>query len=214
MILVPRKKKPDVLVKNENIWQDAIAKAKDKKSLEKAISKYKHNEIKEGLSSMFNGKCAFCESYIENVDYGHIEHYKPKSKFPKLSVIWDNLLLACAKCNGKGQKGDEWPTKKDGGPLINPTIENPDDFFDFEFDEITKLAIVKAKTLRGGISEQIYGLNKHTLLKDRNIAVRKLFVIAKYYHTDAEAKDIIDRSLLPESEYSAFAKMIKNKFVI
>ncbi|OWY23739.1 TIGR02646 family protein [Sphingobacteriales bacterium UPWRP_1] len=177
MIFVERTAKPQVLYRNEMSWTAAIVAAKknfdnnssenNKRALDKAIKKYGNNEIKQVLIKMFHGKCAFCESYIENVDYGDIEHFKPKSKFPELAVTWSNLLLSCKKCNGAGQKGDNWPEPSEGGPLINPCEENPEDFFEFEFDEKTLMSIVIPINERGNASEKIYGLNKHTLLIDR-----------------------------------------------
>ncbi|MBD1393828.1 HNH endonuclease family protein [Mucilaginibacter glaciei] len=221
MIHVNRAAKPPILSKKEAVWVAAINGAllkprtpTVKLELDKAINKYQHNKIKDALVLMFHGKCAYCESYIINVDYGDIEHFKPKGKFPLEAVVWENLLLACAKCNGAGQKGDEWPLLADGGLLINPCTENPADFFEFEFDVLTDIALVNPKNVRGETSEKIFGLNKPTLVKDRNIAVKRLVALASYYHTDARAKAYLDEAALDKSEYSAFAKMIINTFVI
>lgn len=129
MIKVTRLTKPAALVKNELAWMLAIRRAKTKDERDAAVDKYKQKSIKSRLSKMFNDKCAYCESDIVHVDYGDIEHFKPKSKFPLRAVEWENLLLACSKCNGKGQKGDAWPSVAEGGPLVNPCDEDPSDFF-------------------------------------------------------------------------------------
>ncbi len=223
MIFVERIRIPRVLIRNGSKWKEEILSAKskfnssnnktDRAILDKALSKYHHDEIKKSLELMFYGKCAFCESYIQNVDFGDIEHFKPKSKFPELAVEWNNLLLACKKCNGADQKGDKWPTVEEGGPLINPCDENPEDFFEFEFDEETLITIVKPKNTRAKTSESIYGLNKHSLLGDRNKYIRKLVFIAKRYHVDNEAKEIIDEALQNKGEYLAFTRMILSKYV-
>lgn len=214
MIFVKRIDKPKILIRNEVKWTEAIQNANSKSEYEKAIGKYKNEKIKETLIEMFHGKCAFCESYIENVDFGDIEHFKPKSKFPELAVSWENLLLSCKKCNGSGQKGSNWPTEPEGGPLINPTKEDPNNFFDFEFDEKTLVAIVKPKNIRGETSEKVYGLNKSTLLPDRNRKIRHLVFIAKRYAIDFEARQIIDEAVEDSGEYAAFARMIKNKYAL
>jgi len=213
MIYVNRIDKPNVLVRNEVKWTEAIKSATTAESKEKAIGKYQHEEIKDQLSKMFNGKCAYCESFIENVDYGDIEHFRPKAKFPELAVTWDNLLLACKKCNGTAQKGDNWPSNSEGGPLVNPSEEQPEDFFEFLFDEATLVSIVRPKNIRGTTSERIYGLNKHLLLKDRNLFVRKLIFIAKRYNSDTQAKAIIDDAIKDDGEYAAFARMVMSKYV-
>lgn len=166
MIFVKRTAKPKVLIKNEIKWTMAIKAAKTKEQLKKAVEKYKHAEIKQSLLEMFHDKCAFCESKIITVDYGDIEHFQPKSKFPELAVTWANLLLSCKRCNGSSQKSDNWPDPMEGGPLVNPCEESPDKFFEFVYDKKTKVSFVKPKNQRGKVSEHIYGLNKTSLLQD------------------------------------------------
>ena len=213
MIKINRIAKPAILNKQEALWLIAIKNAKNKKELDKAVNRYQHNKIKEALTRMFCGKCAFCESYIENVDYGDIEHFKPKSKFPLEAVVWNNLLLSCKKCNGAGQKGDAWPTDAEGGPLVNPCDEEPNDFFSFEFDQETNISLVIPKNIRGQTAEKIYGLNKLTLVKDRNNKIKMLIALARYYHSDENAKQLLDEAAKDDNEYSAFAKMILTKYI-
>ncbi|MFT4224326.1 HNH endonuclease [Dysgonomonas sp.] len=60
---------------------------------------YKYKDIKDKLSSLYHNKCAFCEQRIEQY---HVEHYRPKNgngAYYWLAFSWDNLLLACPKCN-------------------------------------------------------------------------------------------------------------------
>ena len=83
---------------------------------------------------MFGGKCAYCESRITHVDYGHIEHHVPKAGpngRPKRTFQWSNLLLACGRCNGSENKGDRFPTARQGGPIVNPCKDDPADHFEF-----------------------------------------------------------------------------------
>jgi uncharacterized protein (TIGR02646 family) len=63
-------------------------------------SRYKTKDVKDALNDIYHGKCAFCEQKIEQ---SQVEHYRPKSIYHWLVYSWDNLILACAKCNqGKG----------------------------------------------------------------------------------------------------------------
>ena len=58
---------------------------------------YKESDIKKILSEkLYNSKCAFCESKIEQF---HIEHFRPKSIYYCLAYSWDNLLFCCPNCN-------------------------------------------------------------------------------------------------------------------
>ena len=87
--------------------------------------RYKHNEIKTRLVGIYNGKCAFCEQKEELM---HVEHYRPKQKYYWLFLSWDNLLLACAKCNGN---------KSTHFPIENTTVIAPkNDCSDLDLSKI------------------------------------------------------------------------------
>src|ERR1700741_3672752 len=102
MIQTERIAEPSALTNNKSKWQKAydialirynILKSKNnKKKLKTAESKYNNRHIKSALKSIFDGKCAYCESHVTHMDYGNIDHYKPKSKFPALCLDWSNLL--------------------------------------------------------------------------------------------------------------------------
>lgn len=213
MIKVNRTAKPTVLVRNEATWTKAIRSAKTPQAKDTAIEKYRHQEIKSALVKMFSGKCAYCESKISHIDYGDIEHFKPKSKYPLEAVKWENLLLACKRCNGAEYKSDEFPSKQKGGWLINPCTDEPDTHFRFEFDVQARLAVVFGKTTRGDTSEKIYGLNKPDLLKQRSVQIRRLIALARYYAADGTVKNLLDEAAKGESEYAAFARMVLSTYV-
>jgi len=61
-------------------------------------SRYKKKDVKRALSSLYKGKCAFCEQKVEQY---HVEHYRPKKIYYWLAFSWDNLLLSCPTCNQK-----------------------------------------------------------------------------------------------------------------
>jgi uncharacterized protein (TIGR02646 family) len=233
MIRVERTKKPKALLKNEKQWLKKIQEALDlaakavtkaeienaKSKLENALDKYKHDDIKETLANkMFHGKCAYCEAKITHIDYGDIEHFRPKDTFPLLAVEWENLLLACRVCNGAAYKGTKFPLDAKKQPLlINPCIDEPNAHLEFEFDETTKFAIIVSKDDKGLTSIDIYGLNrnrsKDDLLQHRSKFINKLVVLANYYYQDKKAKEILDRACENSEEYAAFARMIREKYV-
>jgi len=66
--------------------------------------RYKLDDIREALITIYKHKCAFCEQKVEQY---HVEHYRPKKIYYWLAFSWDNLLMACPNCNGtKGQNFD------------------------------------------------------------------------------------------------------------
>jgi len=71
---------------------------------------YNKKEVVRTLWDMQHEKCCYCEQNIPGE--GHlkaVEHFRPKSVYKGLRNDWENLLLACAQCNGK--KSDRFPTE-------------------------------------------------------------------------------------------------------
>lgn len=223
MIRIARGDKPEILADKEIQWRsdylEKVSKfalsptSENKKRKEKAEAKYRHPRIKEALKTAFSGKCAYCESHVVHIDYGDIEHFRPKSKFPELCFQWDNLLLSCKICNDKAHKGDHFPGSEEGGPFVNPTEENPGDFFLFEFDPDTGTANVLPKNERGQTTEQFLGLNRKELIKHRSTVVRKMVYLAICASQgNDEALHEISSCCSQENEYSAFARSLAHRF--
>lgn len=89
-----------------------------KKVLEKLYSN--HTPISTN-SSIYNPKCAYCESNSNTAAVLQVEHYRPKKAVEEddthkgyywLALEWTNLVYACQKCNGKGAKGTKFPIIK------------------------------------------------------------------------------------------------------
>tara|TARA_R110000744_G_scaffold812_4_gene3060 strand:- start:1908 stop:2771 length:864 start_codon:yes stop_codon:yes gene_type:complete len=118
MIFINRNKvkKPDVLKHgaddehneaHKHYVTDAYTKAFDHKL-------FKNIEVKKALETLFNGKCAYCESDVITTSAIDKEHFRPKTSIKDrtskksirgyywLAADWDNLLLACAHCNRTG----------------------------------------------------------------------------------------------------------------
>ncbi len=210
MIKIQRSPKPSILEKCADQWTRKLLAATTKKERGKAESKYRHEKIKDVLVNMFNGKCAYCESKITHIDYGHIEHFKPKGNpsYQALTFEWTNLLLSCAVCNGAEHKGTKFPSAADGGPFINPCDDQPGDHFDFIYDQTAKLATVIGKTTRGITTEILIGLNRNELRAQRTRRVQSLLVIKNYAQTDPEAAEILRQATLDDAEYAAFARSL------
>lgn len=219
MIKIERSDIPKILKEKSSNWLSdyltALANYQNNKTLENkkkkdsTEKKYNNEEVKDALKSMFHNKCAYCESKITHIDYGEIEHFKPKSICPELCFEWNNLLLSCSICNGKSNKGDKFPLEDENGPLINPVKENPDDFFKFEFDELTQMFILLPKNERAKKMLEIIKLNRDDLAEKRTL----LLLLLKMYKEEIlkdEPKKIIEfkKRFSPKDEYYFFIKSL------
>lgn len=102
-------------------------------------------------------KCAYCESKIAAVAWDHVEHIAPKSRFPELVLDWDNLTVACPRCNQ--YKGDYWTAET---PLLNPYVDNPQECLMFEHgillpqpgDERARITVLQLRLHRPDLKER------------------------------------------------------------
>ena len=210
MIRVTRSPKPAALARNQAVWTRALLGATTAAQRKRTEKKYRHREVKETLVSMFHGKCAYCESKVLHIDYGHIEHFRPKSHavFRDLTFEWTNLLLSCPVCNGAEYKGDHFPDATVGGPLINPCDDNPETHFEFVFDSTARLATLIGKTPRGETTVKILGLNRPDLRAYRSKLIMQLYVLSDYSATDPIARALLEDACKDDAEYAAFARML------
>ena len=111
---------------------------------------YSHSNIKDQLIKQQNGKCALCEQHILSLDYGDVEHFRPKGgyvqkneniNYPgyfRLAYDFKNLMLCCKICNQRNKKNyfpirqiseraniDSNRLLKEKPFFINPYEENP-----------------------------------------------------------------------------------------
>ncbi len=124
----------------------------------KKYKAYKGKDVKKQLTTLFNGKCAYCESKIIVVTSPDIEHFRPKAGTGKdernllqpgyywLASSWENLLLSCASCNRKNtfeivNVGSRTVGKLNQFPLARNTfrLRLPSD--DFDREESVRLLI-------------------------------------------------------------------------
>jgi uncharacterized protein (TIGR02646 family) len=213
MIKIARSGEPAILRKKKPEWTQKLRVAVTRKEREKALHKYRHREVRRTLEEMFHGKCAYCESKILHVSYGHIEHFRPKSdpRFVDLVFEWSNLLLACGRCNGAENKGDRFPDAREGGPPVNPCDDDPEESFQFEYDASTRVASVYGKTPRGLLTVELLGLNRYHLRMRRSSFVKKLAYVASKSEDDSEARALLADATRDDAEYAAFARSLMAK---
>lgn len=87
-------------------------------------------EIRQCLEAMQGRRCAYCEASTDDFDH-HIEHFRRKKHHPALTFAWDNLFLCCGKDDRCGHHKDRGDRQYNWQDLINPTIDEPDDFLWF-----------------------------------------------------------------------------------
>ena len=120
-----------------------MLKVNKKKSEPEEFTKYKSKhkiinwdsfttEIKQVLKQYLleeqeNSCCPYCEIEIHLED-SHIEHIMQKDKFPKLLADYNNFIACCLEKKICGDsKASKWSEL-----FINPVIEDPEDYFEYD----------------------------------------------------------------------------------
>ncbi|WP_367277809.1 retron system putative HNH endonuclease [Clostridium sp.] len=71
--------------------------------------------------------CAYCQRTIYESDEGHIEHIKPRDKYPSLFQDYNNIITSCNEKHTCGiNKGNDYDEN-----FINPVLDDPSEYLDF-----------------------------------------------------------------------------------
>lgn len=197
------------------------------------VGVYGHEDVRQILKSAQRWKCCFCESKIEDVSYGEVEHFRPKAAWRQskdaklkrpgyywLAYTWDNLLWSCKMCNGSYKKNLfplEDPavrncvgrTVANETPLlIDPSACNPRDHIRFKLDKAVGITGV------GRVTIDSLGLNREKLVESRR--ERLQYLVAVWENIEM-ARDLgrennvtsglrtLERAVLPQAPYSSMA---------
>ena len=172
MISITKGPEPKILIDNNVKWTSELLSyiSSGVKIPKHVENRYNTTEVKDALLLESSGKCMYCESPIGHIAHEHIEHIKPKasSKFPGLCYTWNNLGLACPKCNMN--KSDTYDLIH---PFINPYVDDPDSNFIFFGTWIYP----KGHNLRAEITIRVIELNRPDLIErrlERTKSIRRL----------------------------------------
>lgn len=160
--------------------------------------------VYKSIEGPFKGRCAYCETNVIDYQPGDMDHFRPKSGvrdgdnrkvqiehdsgkidhpgYYWLAYDWENLLLACKRCNSyysyqdaKIGKGERFPVKgaHATGPgeekyeetlLINPLEDDPKEHI--EYDKTN--GQIRPFDEKGRMCNKIFGLNmREQLISDR-----------------------------------------------
>jgi uncharacterized protein (TIGR02646 family) len=184
-------------------------------------SLYNHQQVRDSLSQLFGGKCAFCESLCS--EPSDVHHFRPsfgaKDKsgtishdhYSWLSYEWSNLYLACYDCSRL--KGRYFPVRGNRAPVLFSadevrTIESPlllDPCFDRVYRHLAFGASGKAygKTALGLETIGAFDLNREKLVKARAEHFESIF-----YLTPAYLADALKEQLQPTAQFSGAIELL------
>ena len=207
MIRVYRGNEPSGFDQRATDWRlrYELAKKRDPNLTPSEFWSKVRREIRGDADKLFiasHGKCAFCESKITHVFAPHIEHYRPKGKFPDLMFAWGNWLLSCGRCNER--KWSHFPYCADEPCLIDPAGEDPSQHLSFIGCQVF------ASTTRGNQTIKLLGLDRSPLDQERAWWLLKIKILLllmwRVPEASEEARLLLRWAVQPNAPYAAMTR--------
>ena len=164
MMKFVRPSAPEILQKNYKKWgHELFAKRKGTPNARFVWKRINGEPINRLLNLILTkatkDHCSFCDGYpLGQFARPTIEHFRPISKFPRLSYAWANLFLCCDRC--QEAKGNKFSRK-----LLKPDVEeyNFARYFILNYKsgevEVNLQASTKDQE-RAQMTIKMYGLNR------------------------------------------------------
>lgn len=144
------------------------------------------------LKAQTQSHCSFCDNFpVSPPSLETVEHFRPKSKFPREAYHWPNLYFCCDFCQQKSNDFDE--------ALLRPDAEDFDFDRYFRWDFTTGTLEINAQATpadqqRAETTRAMYRLN------DRHPALRKRALRQRAKDQDAPLDDFPYREFLRDQD--------------
>ncbi|QJW94555.1 HNH endonuclease family protein [Frigoriglobus tundricola] len=157
-------------------------------------------DVRRVLTTTAHTKCVFCE----RVNPRSVDHYYPKSRYPKRMFRLSNLLVCCWDCNTA--KGSRFPHLNRRPVLIDPVRDDPAEFFEWDLATGNVFAVNDpARTPRAEFTRDQLRLNAQSLPDQRRekvVLLRAVFnLIVREPVLRPRTREAAELMLRPESEY-------------
>lgn len=167
--------------------------------------------LRDLLANEQYGLCAYSEINPEHYDLGtHIEHIKPKSRYPEKTFDYRNLILSALASSdlesmdknsifGGHHKGSEF----DSAHFISCITDNSSDYFAYLSDGrvVPKKSLKENDQAKAGYTIDLLNLNSPYLVTERRRWLDELdALIDEYIEQNFLLSDLASIYLLPRNE--------------
>lgn len=152
--------------------------------------------------------CAYCEKEIDdNPENSNIDHFKTRNLFPKKTLNYDNLLVSCnSKVSCSYIKDNYGLQQSDYQKIVNPVIENPDDYFEYGLagDILIKDGLSQPNKEKAEFTIRVFALDNKSLIEARKSLVLTLQCYTEQNYPMSEIFSYLN-------DYKSFTTHIYNK---
>jgi uncharacterized protein (TIGR02646 family) len=164
--------------------------------------------VYRALRATFRSKCAFCE----RVNAKTADHFYPKNRYPRRMFRWANLLLCCAECNPV--KGPYFPFRKRRPVLLDPTREEPLEYFTWDFQ--TGAMVASTDPVRGPRAQTTrdrFQLDEGPLREERRVQLHRVLqllsdVVNEHPNLRPATRERLKEELHPNRPYLGIIRFL------
>lgn len=147
-----------------------------------------YGDWKIQLAEEASHQCVYCaipDAAMGGIRNFHVEHYRPKSRFPALENIYTNLFYACPVCNTF--KSNDWPAEPDFETRCYP---------DPSVNDYRQLFIIDLQSgeIHGNVVASRYMVEKIHLNRGQLILERRLqTILSKARTLRGDVQNLLDQ---------------------
>jgi uncharacterized protein (TIGR02646 family) len=158
-----------------------------------------YRRYRSHLRQDFSYGCAYCtihENEWGGLRHFHIDHFRPKSRFPQLITDYENLVYACDVCSC--YKGDDWPSDdplRDGVGYLDPCQHD----YDKHFENDPTTGYTNGLTPPARYMVERLHINRQFLIRLRRKRAREEAIHYRFQQVCREALAMIEYSVQDSS---------------
>ena len=162
------------------------------------------------LRERFHQKCGYCERRFEPVGelQSSVDHFRPRSRFPRLVYEWDNWVSCCQRCNFA--KADQWPDTGYVDPCAADLLELPEEHFDYApltGEIVVKPGLTRDARRKAENTIDDLGLNETQLRNSRFRLISVLIQDLLLENPGADRLSVADRYQDPSQPHAGIVAM-------
>ena len=162
------------------------------------------------LRERFDEKCGYCERRFEPVGElrSSVDHFRPRSLFPRLVYEWANWVSSCQRCNSV--KDNKWPSTGYVDPCAEDLLERPEEYFDYvplTGEMIPKPGLNHDAARKADATIDDLGLNETRLRESRFALIRSFIQDLLLASPGAGRLAVMNRYQEPSQPHAGVVKM-------
>lgn len=204
----------DFILRNSPVEWNDVAKIRDNIRTYMLSGLVPDENIEQNTVSEQNFQCAYTEIDIEEHNYSsHIDHFYKQRMFPNLKFEWSNLFTSTNnEYFGAKYKDNTYKIQQeDYQYLINPSIENPSDFFKYSFTGEILIKVIDKNSLKykkAKLTRNAFNLNERSLVEQRQTVTKTVKLYFEQQFSMNEIKKNIGKfDSLVESVFNDLTNM-------